>query len=64
MYTVVIPVCLYGGTVKKDVFDRAHSIVAKVAGGVIELTDAVHVRGDGSVVSASEAGEMDSVLSW
>ena len=64
MYTVVIPVCLNSGTVKEDVFDRAHSIATEVTGRVIDLVDAVHVGGDGGVVSASETGEVDSVFAW
>ena len=45
-------------------FDRARSVSTEVTGGVAKLSDAVHVGGDGSVVSASEAGEVDSVCAW
>ena len=43
-------------TVKEYVFDRAHCIVTEVAGGVVQLANAVHVGGDGGVATASETG--------
>ena len=45
-------------------FDRARSVTTEVTSRVTDLADAMHVGGDRGVVSASEAGEVDSVCAW
>ena len=64
MYVVVVPVCMYGGTVKEDVLHCPLCVAAKGAGGVCSTSYPVHVCGDGGVVTTAKAREMNSVFAW